>query len=95
MDQAARLEELPDLTKEYAYKIGTKGALLGGCALAMALLTSKTFLQGDTEWHVFSASDPFVIPGVLLQLAWWLMFAAGVFMLISSRLPAMRIEFGE
>ena len=31
----------------------------------------------------------------MLQLAWWLIFGAGLFMLISTTLPAMRIELSE
>ena len=77
--------------KSYTYKVGKKGAVIGAVFVVGCLLVSKTMLSNDTEWHLFGAGDPFVLPTALVKLLWWAAFAMGATTIVLSRLPAQSI----
>ena len=77
--------------KSYTYRVGAKGAWFGAAFVVGCLLVSRTMLSDDTEWHLFGASDPFVVPSALIKLVWWTCFIMGAGAILLSRLPAQSI----
>ena len=48
-------------------------------------------LSDNTEWHLFGASDPFVVPSILIKLVWWGAFIMGAGAIFLSRMPVQEI----
>ena len=77
--------------KSYTYKVGAKGAWIGAAFVIGCLLVSQEMLSDNTEWHLFGAGDPFVVPSALIKLVWWAAFIMGAGAILLSRLPAQDI----
>ena len=90
---AYRMPSGPGLT--YRYKLGMKAGLIGAAAVLVALALTKPLLGSETEWHLFTGDDPFVIPGFVLKLIWCMVFGSGVVLLLCVALPPLHIAITE
>jgi hypothetical protein len=72
---------------EFKYKAGWKIRLIGLALVLACLYCSQEMLSSTTEWHLESTELPFIIPNIVIQTLWCLVFALGAGAVIISFLP--------